>query len=1407
MASQSPMLHVPTKRTDDTDFTFAFRSYIQQVYQEDPDKYVQEIASLNRLRQDIRGAGKDLTGRDILYRYYGQLELLDLRFPIDEKHVKVVFSWYDAFSGTKVSQHSVAYEKACVIFNLAATCSSIAALQNRASSSIATDSSSTPSSPTGAAPMTPNVNGLKMAFNYFQGAAGLFQYINDNFLHPPSVDLGRDSIRCLSELMLAQAQECFLEKVLAEKKKGMLPAKLASQAATLYANVMDYVNATTLKAQIEKTWALLCQVKSKYFLAVANYHRGIACESESKYGEMVARLQLSEIYAKEANKLASSFASAYPNFTTSADAGAVAGAGEGAPPSSSGGLASSFWGSSSSSSSSATTASVALLDATRMLLTNVTDKKNLATKDNDLIYHDSVPNTDALAPVDKLLAVKPLAFAEICAGGAADIPRIVGPDIFAKLVPISVHESASMYSEEKAKLLRSEEEQVKDVDAELSVSLESMDLVRTLDKLRRMAKSAHLDEYGSLPSEIRNWCQDIGGSESGRAGDSMDELLTVLDGLKSRARETLTSVGVTLDEEARECESMRLKFADWPQEPSLRLTTGIRNEVKRHRETLEQAAETDRQLVQRIQELKPDLATLKRPYEEVEAISVQVVSTGDPKQGASVPVANLIEEDVKSDAGLGALGEQLLIEKMDNLLARIRQLKKERQETFEEFRTKLLNDDISNLLILNKNKEAALFQSELAKFKPLTQKLSSNIETHRALMQELVNEYENLKERSYGMKLVESREKRKQALLARWRKAYESWRECRDGLQKGIQFYSGLTDMVERTAAEAKAFVRARAEERNQLASTMQAQAAEKGQKQLKEQLERLRLGTSSLDSPASSSPAPGMNGYGGGAPTLPQPSRLPPSSAPPPVPPAPYASSAYAASAPAPYSPTPASPLQSFAPPMPAVPQPGPPPPRPVPPPSAYFQQPQPVAPPVPPTQPYGAPPRPAAPQQPYMSSPPQSQAPGPMPPQMQTPQLASYSQSAPPAGSPYPGSPYQGQPTGPPPAQGGPPASYGGGQASFPTQMPYPQTQPPSQQSVPQQYAPSVPQSGPPPPQPSGVPYQGQSAGPPIGHPMSPQQTAPYQTYQQQQPPTAYNRPPAPSAAPPPGPWQQPAPAMNYYANQAPYGNAFRPGPEQAPPPPVPSKPGGLGGPPPPLPPGAQPVPAPGSYLAPQAYYGATQRPPNAPGYAQQQPYPQQQPHPPAGTGQFGGYQSPGAGGHAPYAQPPPAQATYGQPQGPNQQPAQPYGAPPPPAQPYGAPPPSAQPYAQGPPGPGQPAQGQAPPAGQPYGQQSVQPQANYGPPAPSYPSNPPYGSQAPPTQYGQPYPPQQPPPAPQGAYGGGYGSPQSSVPQAPQAWNGYQQQQPVQQWGPQPQQQQQQPPPGYGQPIQPQRSGLMD
>jgi hypothetical protein len=144
-----PTVAVPTKETEKVDFGPPFKAYIQSHYQEDPNKYENELEKLQAYRAEMMEASKNTQGRDILYRYYGQLELLSLRFPIDEETCTVSFVWKDAFSSQKVAQSSLAFEKANILFNTAAVCSSIAATADRV-----------------------ETLGLKTAYNYFQAAAG-----------------------------------------------------------------------------------------------------------------------------------------------------------------------------------------------------------------------------------------------------------------------------------------------------------------------------------------------------------------------------------------------------------------------------------------------------------------------------------------------------------------------------------------------------------------------------------------------------------------------------------------------------------------------------------------------------------------------------------------------------------------------------------------------------------------------------------------------------------------------------------------------------------------------------------------------------------------------------------------------------------------------------------------------------------------------------------------------------------------------------------------------------------------------------------------------------------------------------------------------------------------------------------
>lgn len=100
MQAPSPMVSSPFKVTNEIDWVEPLQHYLKSSYATDPDLFHQECAKVHKLRQQARAAGQEpAVGCDLLFQYYGQLELLELRFPVNEQNVKVLFTWYDSLLG------------------------------------------------------------------------------------------------------------------------------------------------------------------------------------------------------------------------------------------------------------------------------------------------------------------------------------------------------------------------------------------------------------------------------------------------------------------------------------------------------------------------------------------------------------------------------------------------------------------------------------------------------------------------------------------------------------------------------------------------------------------------------------------------------------------------------------------------------------------------------------------------------------------------------------------------------------------------------------------------------------------------------------------------------------------------------------------------------------------------------------------------------------------------------------------------------------------------------------------------------------------------------------------------------------------------------------------------------------
>ncbi|EIW80326.1 hypothetical protein CONPUDRAFT_154361 [Coniophora puteana RWD-64-598 SS2] len=230
---------------------------------------------------------------------FGPLELLEFKF----FGLRVSFPWNDAFTNKQTTHTTIAYEKASILFQIAATYMLI--------------------------------------------------YIDKNLLHALSADLSHGVIKCLMGITIAQATEAFLEKAIGEKKPHTLIFKVASRASYLYTFLTDELKDLMGKGIFDRNWGTLTQIKSQHFGSSSQYHYDLVDDRAGILRDALVRFMLAESLAKEASRNVISFNTLpiHVSPMLPADAGNV------------------------------------ILDCIKTQLTLCTERKNEATRANDLIYH------------------------------------------------------------------------------------------------------------------------------------------------------------------------------------------------------------------------------------------------------------------------------------------------------------------------------------------------------------------------------------------------------------------------------------------------------------------------------------------------------------------------------------------------------------------------------------------------------------------------------------------------------------------------------------------------------------------------------------------------------------------------------------------------------------------------------------------------------------------------------------------------------------------------------------------------------------------------------------------------------------------------------------------------------------
>lgn len=554
----------------------------------------------------------------------------------------------DAFTSKPTTQSSLAFEKASIIHLLSAVLSSLAAQGSRS-----------------------DPEGVKRAYFNTRASAGMLTYINENFLHAPSTDLSREVVHLLVGVMSAQATEIFTEKLVEEKKSPALVCRSANQAAAMYNTLVDEMKEFQGKGILDRNWLYILQIKAKLFISLAQYYRSVADSAGGKHGPALVRLKIADTAAQDAQRQANTFSYSFVAASTP---------------------------------SLPHDAATSLQEITKAHATLCSEAKAQAQRDNDLIYHEILPSEASLPALEKLPPAAPITIQEIY--GNPEVSKLIGPDIFIKLVPLAVHESASVYSEEKAKVVRSEVERVDMSEGEIRAGLEHLGFPGLVSAWRQLAED---DSNGDAEVEISSNLARL--AEEVRGGGSIDHLVRTLETERERCERDLRELSGMLDNESRECERARVsgprprptaeadlqaKYTpQFTQAPSGQQTSHLRSNISSNLGTLSTAASSDASIVQLSRSIQPDISLLSAGRDQLQKIAHDVSAGKQVQQ----PAAGMSLLDLEDDYGSGQSKSGLDEVEKENLrkavaeatekLDRLGKVRRERDEVLKDLKEKV----------------------------------------------------------------------------------------------------------------------------------------------------------------------------------------------------------------------------------------------------------------------------------------------------------------------------------------------------------------------------------------------------------------------------------------------------------------------------------------------------------------------------------------------------------------------------------------------------------------------------------------------------------------------------------------------------------------------------------------------
>lgn len=681
------------KDTEAIDWKKGLVSYLKRSYgsAQWSQFYNDKLAGeLNHLRSNANGelALEALLEQNFIY--YAFLEQLHLRVGNNSPQLRLHFTWYEAEYDTalkaqKYSQYNVVLEKSCILYNIGALFTELA------SDKVNKD--------------------YKVSLNYLLNAVACFEYLSENFLNSPSLDLRADNTKFLAELCHAQAQELFLLKLINgpdPTKQASLVSKLAYAAASLYETCHDYFDNEDEEVRDygDVKWRPLITCKMFFFKALTAYYYGVCLENQNKYGESLAFLKLASDYLGSSLPYRSCLKEFidFPGF--------------------------------------------------REVLE---DKRRQVTKDNDFIYHDTIPQSVQLEVVKPMDAVKSTSF-----------PRQLEPyvdmvaekcdTLYQGIVPIEIYEKESIYSEEKARFLRNEIDVAESANWEYASFMEFTNLPKYIHDLEIRYKTGFTSDSNNpqvemMRNQLASWSRTIQDSKFNDVDEQMKNI--------NEIRQKIMNILSTIPPEQRE-NTVKLKS------------------------TLLEASESDDKLFSLVKPFITELNLLK-------SNDLLWGTWNEFEKGNSDQPSLLDIDDTKTEIILSKLA------KIKQLSEDLKLLKEERERSLSELKEESNNDDITKKILVNKSFTDSelkhMFEVELEKFKPFSARVEATIFKQSATISEVKAELDEISKLSgFGGASGEEklRTEERQKFFGKLQETATNFTIFCSDLPKGLAFYDSL---------------------------------------------------------------------------------------------------------------------------------------------------------------------------------------------------------------------------------------------------------------------------------------------------------------------------------------------------------------------------------------------------------------------------------------------------------------------------------------------------------------------------------------------------------------------------------------------------------------------------------------